>query len=311
LFKSGETLAYVTPWNSHGYDIAKKFRGKFTMISPVWFQLLRHSDGRYATKGDHDVDAGWLHEVKDTEKPPKIVPRFMLDGWKETDYMAVMSEETVENEASTAASILIQRCKENAFDGVVLEVSFPQYMEAYIRLIGKKLHQNKLITVLMLPVSTSIPPNMQPFTRELFERISEEVDFFSLMTYDYSNANSPGANAPVTWIESEVKRLCSRECSKLLMGLNFYGNNFVMPRGGGPILGKDFVNILDKYEPKIQWDSQAEEHHFLYERDGKTHVVYYPSLLSLDVRMKLAGELGVGLAIWEIGQGLDYFFDLF
>ena len=28
-------------WNSHGYDVAKIFAGKFTHISPVWLQLLR------------------------------------------------------------------------------------------------------------------------------------------------------------------------------------------------------------------------------------------------------------------------------
>ena len=26
---SGDTLAYVTPWNNHGYDVVKIFKGKF------------------------------------------------------------------------------------------------------------------------------------------------------------------------------------------------------------------------------------------------------------------------------------------
>lgn len=39
LTKQVKVLAYVTPWNSHGYDVAVKFRSKFDIISPVWFQI--------------------------------------------------------------------------------------------------------------------------------------------------------------------------------------------------------------------------------------------------------------------------------
>ncbi|XP_023382611.1 chitinase domain-containing protein 1-like, partial [Pteropus vampyrus] len=55
---AGDILGYVTPWNSHGYDVAKVFGGKFTQISPVWLQLKRRGREMFEVTGLHDVDQG-------------------------------------------------------------------------------------------------------------------------------------------------------------------------------------------------------------------------------------------------------------
>jgi chitinase domain-containing protein 1 len=38
---NGKLLGYVTPWNSKGYEITKKFGNKFDFISPVWLQVRK------------------------------------------------------------------------------------------------------------------------------------------------------------------------------------------------------------------------------------------------------------------------------
>eukprot|EP01117_Protostelium_nocturnum_P018185 TRINITY_DN7555_c0_g1_i1.p1 TRINITY_DN7555_c0_g1~~TRINITY_DN7555_c0_g1_i1.p1 ORF type:complete len:189 (-),score=50.27 TRINITY_DN7555_c0_g1_i1:244-810(-) len=154
------------------------------------------------------------------------------------------------------------------------------------------------------------------FTPEEHTTLSEDVDFFSLMTYDYSN-NQPGPNSPVSWMTSSVLSLLSPEqrensamTGKILMGIPFYGYHFVI--GGQPkhVLGRDYLQLLKKIKPEIEWEESSKEHKVSFTSDGKENHVYYPSLKFIQERLEMAQSLGTGISIWEIGQGLDYFFDL-
>jgi spore germination protein YaaH len=65
--------------------------------------------------------------------------------------------------------------------------------------------------------------------------------------------------------------------------------------------------------PPIRWSDDAKEHFFEYvdpDTRAKVHV-YFPTYASILHRMAFAESLNAGVALWELGQGLESFTHLF
>jgi chitinase domain-containing protein 1 len=67
-----------------------------------------------------------------------------------------------------------------------------------------------------------------------------------------THLHRPGPSAPLDWVRQNVQRLLDRGArlprapQSVLVGLNFFGNDFGLPQGGGPILGHEFLSLLER-----------------------------------------------------------------
>ncbi|KAM0938461.1 putative glycoside hydrolase family 18, catalytic domain, glycoside hydrolase superfamily [Dioscorea sansibarensis] len=319
-------LAYVTPWNSRGYEMAKLFSSKVTHVSPVWYELK--SKGKdFVLEGRHNADAGWISDLQKNGHS-LVLPRVVLEAFP-AEFI------TKKKQWRKAIDIIVKECEEMGYDGIVLE-SWSRW-DAYgvlqdpdmrlmalkfIKHLGEALHSvtsttnssHHLELIYVIPAPRSQNLGEYDFGPQDYQELKNAVDGFSLMTYDFSSPQSPGPNAPLQWIRSSLQLLLSdaEDGHMIFLGINFYGNDFVLSggSGGGAITGWDYISLLEKHKPSIRWEEKSEEHYFVYTSNNHKHAVFYPSLMSISTRLNEARNWGAALSIWEIGQGLDYFFDL-
>ncbi|XP_060964379.1 uncharacterized protein LOC115704303 [Cannabis sativa] len=329
-------LAYITPWNSRGYESAKRFNSKFTHLSPVWYDL-KSQGSDLILEGRHNADIGWISELR-MAGDAMVLPRVVLEAFP-SDLLRKKKQR------SRAINLIVDECKEMGYDGIVLEswsrwaaygiLNDPSMRNSalkFIKQLGDAMHAvnseqtNKRSLQLIYVIGPPRSETLQEYDfgpRDL-KNLDDAVDGFSLMTYDFSGPQNPGPNAPLKWISATMELLLGSTSNgvrhlshKIFLGINFYGNDFIVSRGegggggGGAITGSDYLSLLKKHRPVLQWEERSEEHLFFYPDDNHiNHAVFYPSLLSISVRLEEARKWGCGISIWEIGQGLDYFFDL-
>ena len=118
-----------------------------------------------------------------------------------------------------------------------------QLGDALHSISSEKNHGQHLQLVYVIGPPSSEKLQEHDFGPKDLEALSGAVDGFSLMTYDFSNPHNPGPNAPLKWIQIILQLLLGSSGSraqsvapKILLGINFYGNDFSLSKGNNSFL---------------------------------------------------------------------------
>lgn len=308
-------LAYITPWNRHGYRLAEQTAHKLTHVSPVWFQAkASNEDNKLHSckiEGTHEINREWIELLREKNENIKFVPRILFDGWSADEMKELLMNSQVSKRCFDDIANFYSR---NQFEGAVVEL----YMQALISTqslqikeyviesmqdlwkIMRKLHLQVIYTV-PAPLEWDNQPN-NLVTPDDYKKLTKIADFVQIMTYDY-HGNKPAGVAPFDWFESCIFYLGGGP--KTLAGLNFYGYEFAKGKLDAITFDR-YLKVLKSEKTTLGFDETSMEHKL----KTPTSVIYYPSLTSLELRINMAHRYDVGIAIWDYGQGLDYFTNL-
>ena len=335
------TLAFVTPWNDYGYQAADLFRDKFDVLIPAWFELslrVKPAAGggqrrrvSVSLRGSHLVNSDWLARMADAGKA--VIPRVFVDADKSGWDRFVSSQKT----QAAIAKKLTSTCEYYGLSGVLLDAAdaWPhagtgaarKRLNAFIVRLGKGLlQQNPGGDGAPPRLFLAVPPALKGTDRRYFgERDMEQtrngVSIFVVMTMDYSTGGrpQPGPAAPTEWVARSARAVLGKVgladpalCAQVAIVIDFQGKHY---RNGqaAELSGQRYVELLEKHKPDIRWDPKAREHVAVFKDsdDGAgLDILNYPSLASIADRVGVAETMGVALAVWDVGQGLHYFFDL-
>ncbi|CAL2043360.1 unnamed protein product [Caenorhabditis brenneri] len=271
----------------------------------------------------------------------KIVPRFACSKFTpDIVKMFVQTEWLVQRSAQTIANY----CREHGFDGVVFDcptllskgilaeerffedinaVDLYRNMLETLEQVGNVIRANKLIAIFSME---------SPVHLISLESLESEAEIF-LLPPQFSHSVMNAYDFVHIWTDGNSNRPMNHQYShdrflekimkffnyspKLLVGFTFFGHKIPLDeyrKGGNEkkwelIEYRSYLKVLKKDDAVLTFNEVNKEHELTSENANV--FIIFPSLTQLEYRLAhIIQHPGVGIGIWEYGQGLPYFTNL-
>jgi spore germination protein len=200
---------------------------------------------------------------------------------------------------------------DNDYDGVNIDF---EGMEPYTRAgvtafmeeLWAKLKPAGLLVTMAVPAKWSADDSTNDFAACFdYAALGRVVDYLVIMTYDqHAGWSGPGPVADINWVRDTVEyTLTVVPPAKVLLGLGGYGYDW----SDGRCLEVEAATVPAEAAQRgatIEWDATAKVPYYVYySAGGARHEVWYENSYSVDHKIALVNEYGLGgVALWALGQ---------
>ncbi|WP_411345244.1 glycosyl hydrolase family 18 protein [Paenibacillus sp. WLX1005] len=279
------------------------------VLSPTWFEII-DNNGNVRSKADMEY-VNWAHN-RNIE-----VWGLLSNGFDADRTTQALS--TYEKRSRIIAQML-EYADLYQLDGINIDFESVHTSDGpnvvqFIRELKPLAAQRNLI----LSMDVTPKSNSELWSKFLDRRaLAPSLDYMMLMAYDEHWASSPesGSVASLPWVENATRRLLEEDevpADKLILGVPLYtriwteqqenGKTKVSSRAYGM---EKIANLIQEKKLQPQYDKTTGQNYVEYQDNGATQKIWIEDEVSLQTRVKLARELGLGgIASWTRSLGDD------
>ena len=266
---------------------------------------------------------GTLLEINDTSQiaaaraqnvaPIMVVTNISMDGGfdGETPNEIFSSEKIQQDFIANIISIL--QAKNYAGVDIDFEYLYPSDRENYNNFLRNlKSQLDPLGYTLTTALAPKISADQQGILYEAhdYKAQGEIVDRIILMTYEWGYTYGPPmAVSPINSVRQVLDYAVTEiPPKKILMGVPNYGYDWTLPYKPGTmaqtISNLGAVDLARQVGAFIQYDEKSQAPYFYYyDENGKQHVVWFEDARSIDAKLRLVNEYGLGgISYWTINR---------